>query len=130
MTKTAGSKDSHLFADTANEKAAKKRERKKKKEEEDIREKNKKVQGFYSVVPPVPTTVTVTVTTARCMMIFPNRAITRFAEEYNITADLDIEEDGDNSEDAEEDPNEKNDISSVMGLYLLSIQKRIRSEFK
>ncbi len=52
---------------------------------------------------------------------------TRSVQEYNITADLDIEGD-DNFEDAEEEVNEENDINSVMGLYLLAIQKRIRKE--
>jgi intein/homing endonuclease len=55
--------------------------------------------------------------------LLPSTTSTTSVQDYNITADLDIEED-DNFEDAEEEI----DISSVMALYLLAIQKRIRKE--
>jgi hypothetical protein len=48
---------------------------------------------------------------------------TASVQEYNITAELDVKED-DNFEDAEEEI----DTSTVMGVCLLAIQKRIRKE--
>jgi hypothetical protein len=137
---------------TESEKAAsqRERERKKRKTEDELREKNK-AKGWFSV--PAPALAAASAPQNEPDVNQPEPldmrdgsdddddeddddnlyvdiaepgllpSTTTSVQEYNITADLDIEED-DNFEDAEEE----NDASIVMGLYLLAIQKRIRKE--
>jgi len=143
MTKTAGSSDLRQRTrrrSTESEKAdsRRERERKKRKAEAELREKNK-AKGWFSVPAPALAASArrngsdgdddeedddnLYVDIAEPGLL--STTTTSVQDYYNITADLDMEED-DNFEDAEEE----NYISSVMGLYLLAIQKRIRKEIR
>ena len=145
MTKIAGSSDLRQRTrrkKTVSEKADSRREKetKKRKIEAELREKNK-AKGWFSVPAPAHApahdepdsdqpepldmrdgsddddddddNVYVDISEPGLLP-----STTTSVEDYNIIADMDIEED-DNFEDAEEE----NDTSSVMGLYLLAIQK-------